>query len=161
MVIPRDLWVLPHMMVIYSIFPYSVTMSARTLEIMSGSTCDIFRSSTFQSMVHFLHFTGFFIAHQTYSFLWQPISYILLESFVRNISDDSRLTYIAFLDYEYIHFFPAIYIYEILVVGWVKILYRRALQVFRVRQIIYGRHVGGYYLFQEVSVFTFPCVHGV
>ena len=56
----------PRVMIIFAIFPYSMSISERTLETISGSTCDKFRSSTCQSMVHCLSLTILFITHQSY-----------------------------------------------------------------------------------------------
>ena len=55
------LWILPRVMIISVIFPYSESMIERKLEKILESTCDIFRLSTCQSMVHYLPLTFIFI----------------------------------------------------------------------------------------------------
>ena len=70
MVILRYLCTLPRVMVIFAIFLYSTSMSARTPEITAGSTFYFFRSYKCQSMVHFLSSMILFMTNQSYSFLW-------------------------------------------------------------------------------------------
>ena len=53
----------------FSIFPYYASMSERTPETTAGSTCYVFRSSTLQSIVHYLLSMILFITHKSYSFL--------------------------------------------------------------------------------------------
>ena len=46
----------------FSIFPFSASMSAKTLETMLESTCNIFRSSTCQSLMHCLPLPIIFVS---------------------------------------------------------------------------------------------------
>ena len=59
MVTPRYLCILPRVMVIFTIYPYSASISERAPDTMSVSKCHIFSSSTFQSMLHCLSLTTF------------------------------------------------------------------------------------------------------
>ena len=112
MVIPRYFCILPRVISILAIFPYSASMSARTLEKMSVSTCDIFVYSTFQSMVHCLSFTIFLSRTSHIRIPDSPFLLVFWRVFVQSINYASRLPYIyiALLDSAYIHLFPWIYI---------------------------------------------------
>ena len=69
MVIPRYLYIFPCVVVIIEIFPYSASVSERTLEKVLGSTFYRFRLSTFEIIVHILSLMILFMTHQTYLFL--------------------------------------------------------------------------------------------
>ena len=56
------------MLVIFTIILYSASMPARTLKTMLESTCDMFRSSTYQSIMHFYLWQFLFITYQSYFF---------------------------------------------------------------------------------------------
>ena len=55
-------------------------------------------------MVHYLSLTILFITHQSYLFLWYPISSRVLEFFLQKSSDASRVPYIAFLASAYMFY---------------------------------------------------------
>ena len=90
----------------FFIFPYYASMSARTLGTKAGLTCDFSRSYTYQSILHCLLSMILFMTHQSYSFLWYPISYKLFEMFAQKSSDASSVPYIDLLASLYIHFLP-------------------------------------------------------
>ena len=82
---------------------------------MLESRCDIFRSSKQQRMVQVLLFIFF---HNTPILIVSLIAHFFqtLGEFLQKSSDNSRVTYIAFLNSAYMIFFTTIYIYEVPVV---------------------------------------------
>ena len=64
--------------------------------------------------MHWLSSTILFTIHQSYLFLWYPISSRILESFFQKSSYGYRVTYIAFLASAYMHYFCGyLYIWSI------------------------------------------------
>ena len=108
MVILRYLCILPCVMVIFAIFPYSSCVLARTRETTSESTCNIFRSLTCQSIVNFFSFDK--LVHHTPVVLVSLVAHFLY-NLVKNLPESSnapRGAYIAFFASAYMHFISRI-----------------------------------------------------